>query len=101
MYRMQSNGNFLPNLSIRKKSVILSTKWRWLQVAEDLLGRVFAAGAEHAAAGVARRAAKIQALNRRAMVGPAGDGAEAEQLVGAHRSLHDVAAGDAERAFEV
>ena len=35
------------------------------------------------------------------MIGPAGDGAEAEELVRAHRALHDVAAGDAERAFQV
>ena len=35
------------------------------------------------------------------MVGPAGDGAETEELMGAHRALHDVAAGDAERALQI
>ena len=50
-------------------------------VAQDFFGRVFAAGAEDAAAGVAGGAAQVQAADRRAMVGPAGDGAEAEQLM--------------------
>ena len=52
-----------------------------LIVSQDFFGRVFAAGAQHAAAGVAGRAAQVQAADRRAMVGPAGDGAEAEELV--------------------
>ena len=52
-----------------------------LNIAEDFFGRVFAAGAEHAAAGVAGGAAQVQAADRRAMVGPAGDGAEAEELM--------------------
>ena len=46
-------------------------------------------------------AAQVEAADRRAVVGPAGDGAEAEQLVGVHRPLHDVAAGDAERALQI
>ena len=74
---------------------------RFKIIAEDFFSRVFAAGAEDAAAGVAGGAAQVQAADRRAVVGPAGDGAEAEELMGVHRALHDVAAGDAERALQV
>ena len=42
-------------------------------ISQDFFGGVFATGAEDAAAGVAGRAAQVQASNRRAVIGPAGD----------------------------
>ena len=49
-----------------------------LIIPQDFLRRIFSAGAEHAAAGVAGCAAQVQAADGRAVIGPAGDGAEAE-----------------------
>src|SRR4051794_19740895 len=73
----------------------------FLNISQDFFRGVLSAGAEDSAAGVAGGAAQVKAANRRSVVGPAGDWAEAEKLMGAHRALHDVTARDAERAFEV
>ena len=70
-------------------------------VPQDLARRVPAAGADHAAAGVRRRAAQVQALHRRAVVGEARRRPQAEQLRQPHRPLEDVAARQPERPLQV
>ena len=44
-----------------------------LSISQDFFGRIAAAGAEDAAAGMAGGAAEIEAADGRAMVGPAGN----------------------------
>src|SRR3954454_12823148 len=70
-------------------------------VAKNFLSGVLSTCAKHTAAWMARCAAKIQSADWCAMVGPSSDGTEAEELMSAHRALHDVAAGDAERALQI
>ena len=57
--------------------------------------------AHDAAAGVGGRAAQVEALDGRAVVGVADDGAEQEELVQRHRALEDVAAGQVEGLLQV
>src|SRR5262249_15184623 len=70
-------------------------------IAKDLAGGVVAAGAHDAAAGVGGGAAEVEAAHGGAVVGVAGDGTEEEELRRRHRSLEDVAAGEAEAALDV
>jgi len=62
-----------------------------LAVPQDRLSAIAAGHAEDAAARVDGGAAEVEALDRRAMVGPAGHGAVAPGLHQRLRALHDVA----------
>src|SRR3954468_5882438 len=65
-------------------------------VLQDLVGGVLPVGAHDAAAGMRRRAAHVEAADRRAVVGPPGRGSQEEQLLQRQLSLEDVAFREAE-----
>src|SRR5215472_16531711 len=71
------------------------------RVPEDLPRGVVAARAHDAAAGMSGGAAQVEAADGRAVVGVAGKGTPEEELVQRHRSLEDVAAGEAEAMLDV
>src|SRR5205823_10382305 len=68
-----------------------SASWT-LQVFQDFLGRVAAVDAADATAGMRAGTAHIEPLDRRAVVGVAGDRPPAEQLIECQVTVHDVAA---------
>src|ERR1043166_817314 len=72
-----------------------------LPVVQNLQRRVAARSAHDAAAGVGGRAAHVEVSNRRAVLRPAGRGAEEEELFEREFALEDVALGETELAFEV
>ena len=72
-----------------------------LRVAQHFLGGVFPTGAHYAAAGMRGGAAQIEIRDRCAMIGPAGDRAEREQLAERHGALEDVPAGQTVDAFQI
>src|SRR4051812_10488258 len=70
-------------------------------IGQDRAGGVVAGCAGDAAAGVRACAAKIQALERAAIVGIAEHRSCPEQLIERERAMKDVAAGETEYPFEV
>src|SRR6185437_12638579 len=72
-----------------------------LGVAQHLARGVVAARAHDAASGVRGRAAQVQVLHRRPVVGVAGYGSQEEKLRERHRALEDVAARKREAPLDV
>src|SRR3954453_17885024 len=70
-------------------------------VGQDRAGGVVAGRTSDAAAGVRARAAKIEALERTAIVGIAEHRPRPEQLIERQRAMENVAAGETEYPFEV
>ena len=70
-------------------------------VAEHLVGGVAAGGPHHAAARVRGAATKIKPGHRSAVVAPAGDRTQAEELMQRHRSLENVPARQSVGALEI
>ena len=83
-------GNLFPHSFLRS-----------LAVTQHFGRGVFSTSAHHAAARVGRASAQIQPVNRRAVVAPAGHGAQAEELMQRHAPLKDVTAGQTECAFQI
>ena len=63
--------------------------------------RVVAGGAGYLATGVGASAAEVEVLDRRAVVGPAGERAAGHHLLRNHVHVPDVAVGQADAVFDV
>ena len=74
---------------------------RLAEVAQDLARGVRAGCGHDAAARMVRRAAHVEALDRRAVLRPAGDRAVEQELVEGQLALEDVALGEADLVLDV
>ena len=84
----------------------LGNRWignevRFGTVTGEFRGRRCSRRAHYSTAGMRAGSAEIEAGDGRAVTGPSGYGAQEEHLVEAHLAVEDVAAGDAETAFEI
>src|SRR6266540_4211868 len=72
-----------------------------LPVAQDLERGVPSRGPHHPSPGMRARSAEVEALHRRAVARPAGDGTGGEELVERHGAVEDVPSGEAEGPLQV
>src|SRR5262249_2409041 len=70
-------------------------------IRQDFLRCIVSRRAGDAAAGMGSRAAHVEVFDRCAVIGMAEDRARRPDLVETHGAVHDVAADQAERAFEI
>src|ERR1700676_2294253 len=68
---------------------------------QHLARAIVAGGSHYAAAGMRAGTAQEQALNGTTVAGPTGHGAHDEHLVEAHFAVENIAARDAETAFQI